>query len=362
VATRRREARLGESRGSSGGTSGVGFRRFAASIPDVPWRWRHRRGAARLLLLRTAWLSSHIDQRANGLSRPEAHSVIVVCKRHLPWSLVSSTVRGCFEATSRRCGGRIGGTRSSVATSRTEPGPKPVESGTRSRYDGGGSTTSPKPSVLTGRPERELVHPTDRVLGGAEPSRWSPEGERALGGDIGGSRTAHPVEGRVPFGARTTVQRPPLCLVDFLHACRPHGSRSRGSRTQGVRRTRLLAFRCVAVLGRSRGCRPSSSHRDVERVQAEPVATSARSPGRAFVPAGVPAEAGTRRRSYSVREVKGHERAAAMVQPIKVSPRTQDRVDRKRSRREYPTHTGARFAGRALCSPSQRDERRPRRR
>jgi hypothetical protein len=57
---------------------------------------------------------------------------------------------------------------------------------------------------------------------------------------------------------------------------------------------------------------------------------------------------GTRRWSHSVREVKGHERATAVVQPIKVSPRIQDRVDRKRSRREYSTNTGARFAGRAL--------------
>jgi hypothetical protein len=33
----------------------------------------------------------------------------------------------------------------------------------------------------------------------------------------------------------------------------------------------------------------------------------------------------------SVREAKGHERAAAMVHPFKASPRTQDREDRKRS-------------------------------
>jgi hypothetical protein len=34
--------------------------------------------------------------------------------------------------------------------------------------------------------------------------------------------------------------------------------------------------------------------------------------------------------------------------PFAVSPRTQNREDRKRSRREYPTNMGARFAGRAL--------------
>jgi hypothetical protein len=67
---------------------------------------------------------------------------------------------------------------------------------------------------------------------------------------------------------------------------------------------------------------------------------------------------GTHRWSNSEREVKGHERAAAVVHPIKASPRAQDREDRKRSRREHLTNTGARFAGRALCSSSQRDERR----
>lgn len=119
---------------------------------------------------------------------------------------------------------------------------------------------------------------------------------------------------------------------------------------------------CALALGRLAGCRTSSSCRDVERVQSEPVATPVRFPGESFVPAGFLAESDTRRWSNSVREAKGIERATAVVHPIKVSQRTQDRVDRKRSRREYPTNTGARFAGRALCSPSQREERRPLRR
>jgi hypothetical protein len=48
----------------------------------------------------------------------------------------------------------------------------------------------------------------------------------------------------------------------------------------------------------------------------------------------------------SVREARGHERAAAVVHPIKASPRAQDREDRKRSRREYSTNTvlGSRVA------------------
>ena len=49
---------------------------------------------------------------------------------------------------------------------------------------------------------------------------------------------------------------------------------------------------------------------------------------------------------YFEREARGHERAAAMVHPIKVSPRTQDREDRKRSWREHSTNTvlGSRVA------------------
>jgi hypothetical protein len=71
---------------------------------------------------------------------------------------------------------------------------------------------------------------------------------------------------------------------------------------------------------------------------------------------------GTRRWSNSVREVRGQERAIEVVHPIKVSSRTQDRVDRKRSRREHPTDTGARSTSHALWSPSQREERTPPRR
>lgn len=58
------------------------------------------------------------------------------------------------------------------------------------------------------------------------------------------------------------------------------------------------------------------------------------------------AELDTWRRQYSVREAQGQERAAAVVHPIKASSRTQHRVDRTRSWREYSTHTvlGSRVA------------------
>jgi hypothetical protein len=270
-----------------------------------------------------------------------------------------------FEVHSRQQrlhGSRIGGTRSSAATSRTELRPKPAWSGTRSRYDGGRSITSLNTSVLGGKPMGAPAYPTDRILGGAEPGRSRP---RSMGSRWRHQELAHGRVGRGRGSFRTSHHGPSASVVAGglpPPAYRPHGPRFRGARALGAGCIRVLASRCALVLGRPAGCRPSSSHRDVERVQSEPVATSVRFPGDPFVPAGVPAVSGARRWSNSVREVKGHERAAAVVHPIKVSPRTQDRVDRKRSRREYPTNTGARFAGRALCSPSQRDERRPGRR
>lgn len=82
-----------------------------------------------------------------------------------------------FEVVSRQPrlhGSRIGGTRSSAATSRAELQPEPAWSGTRSRYDGGRITTSLKTSVLGGRPKRASAYPTDRMLGGAGSGRSSP--------------------------------------------------------------------------------------------------------------------------------------------------------------------------------------------
>jgi hypothetical protein len=87
----------------------------------------------------------------------------------------------------------------------------------------------------------------------------------------------------------------------------------------GVECTRVLASRCAPALGRLAGCRTSSSHETARGFSSEPMATSARFPGDLFVPAGVPAVSGTRRRSDSEREAKGHERATEVVHPIKVS-------------------------------------------
>lgn len=115
---------------------------------------------------------------------------------------------GWFEVVSRQPrlrGSRIGETRSLAATSRMELQPKPARSGTRSRYDGGKSTTSLKTGVLRGKPMGMLAYPTDRMLGGAGPSCSSP---RSIGFPVatpGALRKAELVEGRVPFGARITV-------------------------------------------------------------------------------------------------------------------------------------------------------------
>ena len=169
--------------------------------------------------------------------------------------------------------------------------------------------------------------------------------------------------GKSSFGARAHGPSLPWLPVDFFHS--PIGPARLSLAGGGCVGCRVPPDACIQVCldARQAGRLPNYEFaRDVERVQSNPVATPARFPRDPFVPAGVPAENDTRRWSYSVHGAKGHERATAVVQPIKVSPWTQHRVDRKRSRREYPTNTGARFTGRALCSSSQRDERRPRRR
>jgi hypothetical protein len=107
-------------------------------------------------------------------------------------------------------------------------------------------------------------------------------------------------------------------------------------------------IRSALMFGRSAGFRTPACEETFERVQSEPVATLTRIPMILFVVTEVSTGIDTCRGSYSVREVKGHERAAAVVHPIKASPQTQDREDRKRSWREHSTNTGARFAGRAL--------------
>lgn len=184
---------------------------------------------------------------------------------------------------------------------------------------------------------------------------------RGSGGDIRVSRTAQSVLGKSSAATAITVR----CFrggwwISITGLSASRGPRSRGSGALGARCVGMLASRSASVLGKSAGCRTSSSRKDTEGVRPDPAVTSGRGTRGAFVPAGFRAGIDTHGWSNSEREVKGHERAAAVVHPIKASPWTQDREDRKRSRREYPTNTGARFAGRALCSPSQRDERKHR--
>jgi hypothetical protein len=173
-----------------------------------------------------------------------------------------------------------------------------------------------------------------------------------------GPRQAALEEGGAPFGARNPVQSLPRLLVDLHHApagCTPltfEGSACWVAGAPGCLHPDVLrcsASRQVAVV--------RARNETFERVQTKPMATSARLPRELFVSVRNPAVNDTRRWSNSEHEAKGHERATATVQPVNVTLWTQDRVDRKRSWREYPTNTGARFTGLALCSPSQREER-----
>jgi hypothetical protein len=204
---------------------------------------------------------------------------------------------------------------------------------------------------------RLVVRWRHRIAGerASEPSRASVE----LLVATPGAHARSSWSGKVPW---TRINGPLTSVVAGGHlplAYRPSAVSVRGDRARWV----PGASGCLhpGVLWCSAGWQVAglrARERDVERVRSEPMATSARLLRDPFVPAVFSAVNGTRRWSHSVREAKGHERAAAVVHPIKASSRTQDRVDRKRSRREYPTNTGARFASRALCSPSQRDERR----
>jgi len=90
------------------------------------------------------------------------------------------------------------------------------------------------------------------------------------------------------------------------------------------------------------------------------VVTSGR-PGRAARSfSQVSCGAGAHGRSHSERESKGHERAAVVVHPIICQPA--DPIPRRseKAMAGVPNQYGARFVGRALCSPPQRDERRRR--
>jgi len=151
VATRRRKARLGElARARRGGRSGVGVPAFrgehagrVVAVATPSWR-RASTSAPRF-----SAADPHRPPCRRSLGTRCTSVGRRVCTRHQPWSLVSSTARGTSRQPRLR-GSRIGGTRSPVATLGVELQPKPARSGDRSRYDGGGSTTSPKTSVPEG--------------------------------------------------------------------------------------------------------------------------------------------------------------------------------------------------------------------
>jgi hypothetical protein len=143
-----------------------------------------------------------------------------------------------FEVHSRQPrlhGSRIGGTRSSAATSRTELRPKPAWSGTRSRYDGGRSATSLNTSVLGGKPMGAPAYPTDRMLGGAEPGRSSP---RSMGFRWRHQELAHGRVGRGRGSFRTSHHGPSASVVAGglpPLAYRLHGPRFSGGARVGCR-------------------------------------------------------------------------------------------------------------------------------
>jgi hypothetical protein len=115
----------------------------------------------------------------------------------------------------RRHGSRIGGNRSSAATSGMVPPPKPAWSGTRSRHDGGRRAAPLKTSVLLGKPKRAPAYPTDRMLGETEPGRSSP-GSRGSWWQHEELSQDRAGRGGVPLDLAPTVHRLSWSPVDFL--------------------------------------------------------------------------------------------------------------------------------------------------
>jgi hypothetical protein len=165
-----------------------------------------------------------------------------------------------------------------------------------------------------------LAYPTDRILGGEEPGRPSPGSRKRAYSEAlsiasrcsvetSGAREAHfgAESGLVGSSvatsgarARSRWSRRDFAILALRSGrCRGswwtsstrlsalHGSHFREPRVLGVGCIGVLALRCALALGGSAGCRTSSSHRDVERVQLEPVVTPARVPEDPFVPAEV---------------------------------------------------------------------------
>jgi hypothetical protein len=154
-------------------------------------------------------------------------------------------------------------------------------------WEGGGSTTSLKAALPSGNRWGSRAHPTDRMLGDAGPNRTS---AGTMGLAVATPRAlARPSESRegllLEFASRSIWL--PWSPVDFFHCLSAARlSFSRGGRV-GCRVHRGACAQVCFGVRRVDRFRTSCSRRDVERVQAEPVATPVMSPGDPFVPAGV---------------------------------------------------------------------------
>jgi len=202
-----------------------------------------------------------------------------------------------------------------------------------------------------------VQHPGRRVAAGTRP----PRRDARKGGDtrVSGPSMTRPAnrDSTPDFGARTEVDRAAPWIEGRSHRDSQHGPAvwqevlADGFRP-GERVGSLRGDGAARVAGASGASAPSVPRRSDSSgygLRARDEALRGFNPFRrqrrrgrsedSFVPADELAELGAHRRLDSVREARGHERAAALVHPIKASPRTQDREDRKRSRREHPTNT-----------------------
>jgi hypothetical protein len=204
-------------------------------MPGVPQPWKHGRGPERRLSRRATRSSNHIGHCAAGPSGSEARRSPVACVSstsspcawHRPQLEVVSKHSQLPRQSDRReplLGGNVG-----------ERGPTEAdEVGHSPLAEGGSRVSSSKTDVSGGKPNEAAAYPTDRVLGGEEPSRrrsktrTRTQGEvlvnvsrcpvetsgarevrvraesgvrRVIGGNIEGSRKASAVEGGL-HGAR----------------------------------------------------------------------------------------------------------------------------------------------------------------
>jgi hypothetical protein len=231
--------------------SGVGIQRLALSMLGVSRRWQHRRGPERLLPRRASRQSRHIGYRADGPSGSKAYVVTLRVYGLVRWSKVCPWF------------GLSRGSQGSAAVGSAGPdprrqrrgwsSPKLARSGNRSRYDGGGSTTSLNTGVLGGKPRRVSAHPTDRVLGGAGPNRSSSGNDESSVATPG----VHARRSRSRKGSFRTSHNGPYGFrgrrwISSI-AYRLHGSRFREAGELGVGCIGALALRCASVFDESTG-------------------------------------------------------------------------------------------------------------